>query len=99
MDIPAGQSALQIERIDGGDFNNPYLLDQFARRFADVDHLTVACHADRRRDWAMALKGIGTRADIIIPELDDLGSVGHAIVAGSSTILISTDPLGPMTGS
>jgi exopolysaccharide biosynthesis polyprenyl glycosylphosphotransferase len=95
MDIPAGQSALQIERIDGSDFNNPYLLDQFARRFADVDHLTVACHADRRRDWAMALKGIGTRADIIIPELDDLGSVGHAMVAGSSTILISTDPLGP----
>jgi len=95
MEMPAGKSVIEVERIDAKDFNDPYLLDQLARRFADVDHLSVACRPERRRDWAMALKGISVRADIIIPELDELGSVGQALVAGSSTILVSTNPLSP----
>ncbi|BCI72745.1 exopolysaccharide biosynthesis polyprenyl glycosylphosphotransferase family protein [Sphingomonas sp. S17] len=98
MDLPAGpagQSVMEVERIDANDFNDPYLLDQLARRFADVDQLSVACRPERRRDWAMALKGISVRADILIPELDELGSVGQALVAGSSTILVSTNPLSP----
>lgn len=95
MDMPAGQSVIEVERIEADTFNDPYLLDQLARRFADVDQLSVACRPERRRDWAMALKGISVRADILIPELDELGSVGQALVAGSSTILVSTNPLSP----
>ena len=55
MDLPAGpagQSVMEVERIDANDFNDPYLLDQLARRFADVDQLSVACRPERRRDWA-----------------------------------------------
>ena len=75
------------------EFDNPYVLDRLARSLQGVDSVTVACPPERRTSWAMALKGINVRAELTMPELDALGTVGAHHVAGMATVLVSSGPL------
>ncbi|MDB5702013.1 MAG: exopolysaccharide biosynthesis polyprenyl glycosylphosphotransferase [Sphingomonadales bacterium] len=90
---PHGMQLLTLDRVPDMQLNDPFVLDQLARRLNGVDSVTVACPPERRTAWALALKGIDVRAQLIVPELDEIGIVGQHHVAGLSTVLISSGPM------
>ncbi len=71
----------------------PILLDRLARILHDADEAVVAATVERREAWALALKGVNIRGEIVVPELDALGGVSATRFAGVMTMLVSTGPL------
>lgn len=76
------------------DINDPLMLDRLGRRLDRMDRVVVACPADRRERWAMALKGANIDAHILSPELDGLGAIGMSTYSGTATVHVARGALG-----
>ena len=74
--------------------NDPWMLDRLGHFLRNVDRVVVACPPERRRAWAMALKGADVSAEILAPELDDIGSLGTGRFSRQSTLVVAVGPLG-----
>ncbi len=91
---PDGVHLLQAEAMGlSPNMSEPLLLDRLARMLDGVDSVYLACLPERRRDWAMALKGRDVHAELLMPELDSIGVIGNTHFAGIATMLVSTGPL------
>jgi lipopolysaccharide/colanic/teichoic acid biosynthesis glycosyltransferase len=75
------------------DLRNPFMLDRLGRLLKGADRVVVACPPDRRRDWAMMLKGANILGEVLAPELDALGPLGTGSFAGSATVMVATGSL------
>ena len=74
--------------------NDPWMLDRLGHFLRNVDRVIVACPPERRRAWALALKGADVSAEILAPELDDIGSLGTGRYNQQTTLLVACGPLG-----
>lgn len=69
---------------------HPFVLDRLAQAIGHADRLYVACAAERRPTWAMALQGSALHVELLIPELETLGALGTSAFAGVPTVVITT---------
>jgi hypothetical protein len=71
-------------------------LDRLARYVANMDQVLVACPAERRVAWAMALKGAGVHSEVTSEFLHEIGALGvvRRDDDGLTTLLVATGPLG-----
>jgi|SRR5579859_386997 len=72
----------------------PAMLDRLGRLVEPVDRVIVACPDHRRSAWAMALKGAHVNAELLTPEMNELGALGCGRFNGASTLVVSSGPLG-----
>ncbi len=75
------------------DLSDPFMLDRIGRLLAPADRVVIACSGELRRKWAMMLKGANIRAEIISPELADLGPLGTATFGQNVTVVVATGSL------
>jgi lipopolysaccharide/colanic/teichoic acid biosynthesis glycosyltransferase len=75
------------------DLRDPLMLDRIGRVLAHADRVVIACPAERRRDWAMMLKGANVDAHIIHADLKALGPLGTDNFAGHATVKVAAGPL------
>ena len=75
------------------DISDPMMLDRLGRYLKNADRVVVACPPERRRAWAMALKGASIGGEVLTPEFDDLGVIGTGHYEGQLTLTVSCGPL------
>jgi polysaccharide biosynthesis protein PslA len=75
--------------------DNPVMLDRLGKLLRHVDRVVLACPASRRAAWSAMMKGVGVTAEVLSPELDDLGALGIGEVGGHATIVTTVGPLHP----
>lgn len=101
--IDDGGPALRLPhayRIDAGllglapQLDCPHLLDRLAKLTGSMDRIVVSCPPERRRAWAMVLKGTHLRGEIIDTELVDIGVLGTGRLDGRGTLVVASGPLG-----
>lgn len=91
---PAGVFLLDAEsRGLRCDLSDPFMLDRIGRLLAPADRVVIACAPDRRRKWAMVLKGANIDAEIVSPELSELGPLGTGRFGGHATVKVGAGPL------
>jgi polysaccharide biosynthesis protein PslA len=61
---------------------------------AGMDRVVVHCQRGDRQRWAFALKSLNIHAEIVVPELAKLAPLALSRHRGSTTLLLSSDPLG-----
>lgn len=75
------------------DFHQPDALDRLGRCLQFADRVVIACPPARRSGWAHVLKGADVAAEVIAPELDELGPLALARYAEHRTLLVGIGPL------
>jgi hypothetical protein len=76
------------------DIRDPLMLDRLGRFLQHADRVIVACAADRRSAWAMALKGANIQGEILDPELGRLGVLGTGRYGNDGTLVVAAGALG-----
>lgn len=96
VDLPLSE---KVDRFDAtplglqdGGFH-PLLLDDLAERIGGYDLVAVCCPPERRRIWANALQGCAMPSFILIPELDDIGTLGVDRFGGVAMVAAGTGTL------
>ncbi len=93
-DAPRGVFVLDAAKVGlRCDLRDPHMLDRIGRLLAPADRVIVACAVERRRDWAMMLKGANIRAEIMSGELTPLGPLGTGRFDGGSTVIVAAGSL------
>jgi lipopolysaccharide/colanic/teichoic acid biosynthesis glycosyltransferase len=69
------------------------MLDRIGRLLAPADRVIIACPAELRRKWAMVLKGANIDAEIISPELGEIGPLGTGHFGDHTTVVVAAGPL------
>jgi polysaccharide biosynthesis protein PslA len=59
-----------------------------------MDRVVVSCSPERRRDWALVLKGVNVQAEIVDDELVSLGAIGARRTPEYGALVIAIGPLG-----
>lgn len=72
------------------DLTDPLMLDRIGRLLAPVDRVVIACPLERRRNWAMVLKGANVQAEIVSPELSDVGPLGTGWFGDNATVVVAS---------
>ena len=74
--------------------DDPHGLDRLAKLIGPMDRVIVSCPPERRRLWAMVLKGGHMRGEIVDTEVIDLGILGTSRSEGAGTLVVAAGPLG-----
>lgn len=74
--------------------DDPHLLDRLAKLIGPMDRVIVTCPPERRRAWAMVLKGGHMRGEIVDTEVTSLGILGTSHADGLGTVVVASGPLG-----
>ena len=76
--------------------DDPFLLDRLGKLTQHQDRVIVSCPPVRHERWAVLLKSAGVRGEIVSKPLHALGALGvvHYPAQASSTLIVSTGPLG-----
>ncbi|WP_238339148.1 sugar transferase [Novosphingobium ginsenosidimutans] len=74
--------------------DDPHGLDRLAKLIGPMDRVIVTCPPERRRLWAMVLKGGHMRGEIVDTEVIDLGILGTSRSEGVGTLVVAAGPLG-----
>ena len=74
------------------DLSDPLMLHKIGEVLSAADRVVIACQPERRRAWAMVLKGAHIQAEIVIPEITDLGPLGSGWYGERATLVIATGP-------
>lgn len=94
LDRPDGAFVLNIPPdLPLTDFHHPATLDRLGRCLQFADRVVIACPPQRRSGWAHVLKGVDVAAEVVAPELDELGPIGLSRYAARSTLMVSVGPL------
>lgn len=76
------------------DVSDPLMLDRLGRLLRHADSVIVACPPERRTAWAMALKGLDTEGELVMPEIAAVGGIGTARFGAEATVVVSSGILG-----
>lgn len=76
------------------DILDPRAMDRIARFLTNMDHVLVHCLPERRADWAMVLKCVGIRAEIVYDEVGALGVIGVHPNQKYGGLVVAIGPLG-----
>ncbi len=75
-------------------FDDPHALNRLALVLQNMDRVVVSCSAERRRAWALVLKGVNVQAEIVDDEVVLLGAIGAHRTPEYGSLVISMGPLG-----
>ena len=73
---------------------DPQMLDRVGRFLVHCDRVILACPAERRLEWSRMLKGMDVDAELLAPEIDQIGALDLRSSHGRRTLLVSCGPLG-----
>lgn len=76
------------------DRDDPHMLDRLGMFMANMDKVVVSCPAERRKDWALVLKGSNIFGEIVDPEVQEMGILGARREHGFGSLVVSIGPLG-----
>ena len=94
MIVPKGVHAFDATTFNlRCDLADPLMLDRIGRLLAPADRVLIACPPERRRKWAMVLKGANIQGEIISPELTEVGPLGTGRFCGTATIVVAAGSL------
>lgn len=89
--------AVVIDAADYGlspDMQDHDVMDRLGQITRRADRTVVVCDPERREQWATALKGTDADAEIAVPELDRLGSLGLSKLGSATTLKVTQGSLG-----
>jgi len=75
------------------DLSDPIMLDRLGRLLSPIDRVVVACPVEKRRSWSMMLKCANIQAEIISPELNELGPLAIGEFGESATVIVAISSL------
>ena len=75
-------------------FDDPHALNRLALVLQNMDRVVVSCSPDRRRAWALVLKGVNVQAEIVDDDVVELGAIGARRTPEYGSLVISIGPLG-----
>ena len=75
-------------------FDDPHALNRLALVLHNMDRVVVSCSAERRRAWALVLKGVNVQAEIVDDEVVTLGAIGARRTPEYGSLVIAIGPLG-----
>ena len=75
-------------------FDDPHALNRLALVLQNMDRVVVSCSAERRRAWALVLKGVNVQAEIVDDEVVTLGAIGARRTPEYGSLVIAIGPLG-----
>lgn len=75
--------------------DDPDMLDRIGRVLRGCERVVVACVPERRDAWTAVLKGLGTRVEVLVPELEAIGMLGTAAHGDRMTAIVAHGPLRP----
>ena len=73
--------------------DSPEMLDRLGRCLHAADRVIVACSQARRANWVSALRSSNVNADILTPELDDMGAIGLGRYNDTTTLKVASASL------
>lgn len=72
---------------------DPLMLQRLGSSVVGFDRVVVACAVERRAVWALLLKGMNIKGEILVPQFNDLGAIGVGTYKGKDTLVVSQGPL------
>lgn len=94
--IPNIRARYVVDAAQNGlepDLNNPAMLERFARATDFYDRVLVACPVHRQSEWAILLKSISAKGELLVGERNDIGAIGLDMFADMSTLVVSRGSL------
>ena len=73
--------------------DDPAALDRIGQLLRSIDRVIVSCVPERRRDWAMILKGANISGEVIDDAVAELEAHGAGIWGGHGWLRVSVGPL------
>lgn len=89
-------SLIQVDAKQSGispNLSDPMMLNRFAELVRGVDRVVVACPSERRKEWAMMLKGANVLGEIMVDDIADIGAFGFGRIDGHETLTVASGPL------
>ena len=75
------------------DISDPHALHRIALYLRNMDRVVVSCAPERRRDWALVLKGSAVQGEIVDDDIHALGAVGAYRTPDYASLIIARGPL------
>ena len=75
------------------DIADPHALHRIALYLRNMDRVIVSCAPERRRDWALVLKGSAVQGEIVDEDIHALGAVGAHRAPDYASLIIARGPL------
>ena len=75
------------------DIADPHALHRIALYLRNMDRVIVSCAPERRRAWALVLKGSAVQGEIIDEDIHALGAVGAYRTHDYASLIIARGPL------
>lgn len=75
------------------DISDPHALHRIALYLRNMDRVVVSCAPERRRDWALVLKGSAVQGEIVDDDIHALGAVGAYRTPEYASLIIARGPL------
>lgn len=94
--VPNGCTAFKIDAKAfklKPDINDPVMLDRISGLIRNADRVIIACHPERRAEWAATVKGMGVSVEVLTPEIDAIGAIHTNKYYDVSTTLVAVGPL------
>lgn len=73
--------------------DDPAMLERFARITDLYDRILVACPPERQAAWAILLKTVDVKGELLVGQRDALGIIGLGQFGGSSTLIVTQGSL------
>jgi polysaccharide biosynthesis protein PslA len=73
--------------------DSPAMLDRLGRCLQAADRVVVVCRPAHRAQWVSALKSGSVNAEILTPDLDEVGAIGLSTYNGHTTLAVASAPL------
>lgn len=74
--------------------DDPHALDRIGMVLRHADLVVVSCVPERRKAWAMVLKGANVEGEVIDATVAELGARGARTLDGHGLLSVSSGPLG-----
>ncbi|MCA1196360.1 exopolysaccharide biosynthesis polyprenyl glycosylphosphotransferase [Sphingomonas sp. R647] len=75
------------------DLHCPDMYDRLATMLKHADRVVVGCPPERRALWSHLLKGLGIKAEIMAPELEQTSPMGIGSCGGRPTLVVANGAL------
>ncbi|WP_235513257.1 MULTISPECIES: sugar transferase [unclassified Sphingomonas] len=75
------------------DLRDPAMLNAFGLLIRGCERVAIACQPEDRNNWAMMLKGVNVRGEIVVNDLESYGAFGVSHVGDLPALTVAVGPL------
>nr|ABW74894.1 glucosyl-isoprenylphosphate transferase [Sphingomonas sp. ATCC 53159] len=94
LDVAGNAVALDARIINlSPNPRDPQMLHRLGTTVIGFDRVIVACTKEHRAVWALLLKGMNIKGEILVPQFNALGAIGVDAFDGKDTLVVSQGPL------